>query len=258
MDPTKKTALFDWLRNVVGDKYSNTFETVDQSILDSLVLYMKDSIPNDVFLITADKTQDPSVEYNNDIDLLNEKFFKRGKVPFTMRRICELVYDPLEYFQQDQFIKFVHSLKKCVYVDSDYDFELKQNFNHLIDQNQPSSCPSSLSPNTGLANKEISMSQIPFISRGDEDDISELKIKRDYNEFLREIDSVMSVNLEYDEEEDMNEDMEMTVGDINQNGLEFDEDDEEEDEDYVEEGSDEEEEEDDDDDDEGEDEETDK
>lgn len=238
MDPKEKDILFDWLRTIVEDKYPNTFETVEQSIFDSLLLYMKDSIPNDVFLITTDKIQNSLIEYNNDINILNEKFFKRGKVPFTIRRVCELVYDPLKYVQQDQFTKFVNALKKCIYVESDYDFELKQNFNHLVDQNQLSLCPSSLSPNISLANKEISMSQIPFMPKENGDSISELKIKREYNEFLKEIDSVMSVNYEYDEEEDINEDMEITVGDLNEDGLEFDD---EEDEDYVEEGSDEEE-----------------
>ena len=237
---SKKDTLFAWLRNAVENKDPKIFETVDQPILDALFLYMKDSIPNDIFLVsTTDKMQNPLLlKYTNDINLLNDKFFKRWKVPFTIRRICELVYDPMKYFQRDQFIKFVNSLEKCIYVESDYDYELRQGLNQLVDQTRSSSSSSSLSHNataTTTINKDISMSQIPFLLKdgGDGgiggDEVSELRIKREYNEFLREIDSVMSVNYEYEDDEDMEE----PVGDITRNELEYDEE-EEDDDDYVE------------------------
>lgn len=210
--------LEEWLRVVVEGKEVNVFGQVSNAPLDELILYLKDGIVTQIFTTASDQSVATLQEH---ADLLQSKFFSQGKLPFTIRRVCELVYQPLKYYQRDELDKFNHALQKCINVESEYDSKLIESMQKL------SQDPVSVSANgvDTATSGDVSMSKIPFLLSGDD----ELKIRKDYNEFLREIDSVMSINYEYDEDED-DDYIGDGDGDGDEDGQEDDEDDEEEEE----------------------------
>lgn len=207
--------LMDWLKQVVEQQDLNGFQSVDPIILQSLIQYLTNIIPTQVF---TSPPQEEVVQLQQLCEILKQRFFDEGKIPFTMRRICELIYKPLFYYQPNELNKFNHAMEKCVNVETEYDFSVGKTMKALLLGTRDNN-----SVKSNDVTEDVSMSKIPFLPSNNDDD--ELKIRKEYNEFLREIDSVMSINYEYDDEEDEEEDEDYIV-----TPQEQDEDDEEEEE----------------------------
>lgn len=219
--------LEDWLQCVVTGKNTNVFEEVGSAPLDDMIVYLKDGIVTQIF---TSSSVESITNLQRLANLLQRKFLSQGKIPFTMRRICELIYHPLKYYKINELDKFNHAIEKCINVESEYDFTLIESMDKLMENNH-----GNLSTDADAKSGDVSMSKIPFLLSGDD----ELKIRKDYNEFLKEIDSVMSINYEYDEDED---DDYLGEGD-GEEGMDEDEEDDDEEDDDDEDDDDEEEEE---------------
>lgn len=223
------TALHSWLNDIVGGSNDDIMKlkvlVKDHELLDQFNKYFKDTIPTTVF---KSCTPEQQKTINTQWQSLQDNFITKGHLPFTMQRICELIFDPLKYFQPTELNKYIHAMDKCINVVSIYEFDINSKVHTLLygiasNTNKESSlldCDT-LNTNGDGSNitDDVSMSKIPFLQNNDD----ELKIRKEYNEFLREIDSVMSINYEYDDEDDEDY-IEENTHDLNENNRSLDED----------------------------------
>ncbi|EHN03757.1 Psy4p [Saccharomyces cerevisiae x Saccharomyces kudriavzevii VIN7] len=190
----KSTNLYELLNDVVkqGDK-TRLIMAGPEQVLPDLIRHITDTIPFDLFINLKNGLSDARslvTRLNCLGKFLNDNFLQKGIFPFTILRICELCYDPFKYYKINELEKFVNALEKCCLVTSSWQ-ELEKTDDNKKEENNGKDINS-------IKNQEdVSLMKIPWIT---EESTSEL------NPFIREIDSIMSVNLGYDDEEEEDED----------------------------------------------------
>ena len=190
----KSINLFELLSDVVkeGDKTRLVMAGPEQ-VLPDLIRHITDTIPFDLFMNLKHEMNDAKdlvTRLNCLGKFLDDNFLQKHIFPFTILRICELCYDPFKYYKINELEKFVNALEKCCLVTSSWqelertDFmngeDSKENDIHMI-KNQ----------------EDVSLMKISWMT---EDSTNELA------PFIKEIDSIMNVNLGYEDEDDEDED----------------------------------------------------
>lgn len=214
MNGIKSEKLYDFLQTISTCKTNalNNFKYISpKDLLPLLLEHLLITIPNELFLKNCTQDQERLQVINT---WMTEKFLKLDLFPFTILRICQLCYDPFKYFKINELTKFVNAIEKCCVVTSaldindDKDPEVKNNdksqksghkynstkANNTADDNNVSMTDS------GNNDEDVSLVKIPWID--------EVESDPEFPQFLKDIDSIMSVNFGYnDGEDDEDEDM---------------------------------------------------
>ncbi|AGO10600.1 AaceriABR147Cp [[Ashbya] aceris (nom. inval.)] len=209
----KCASLYEELTQIVIDQDVGPLQRVPASeFLARLVEHMGQTIPREVFGAEAETGTRDLERLGAIVAYIDENFAARNVFPFTIQRICELCYHPLQYFRVGELRKFVNALEKVCYVRSSWS----------------AGYGAARSPAEGTSAREasvdVSMSKIPWL--GDDGG-------RDLRQFIEKIESIVSVNFGYEDEED--DGREAVIQDYYED--EGAGDDEEDDQDYVDEDS---------------------
>ncbi|KAG0670632.1 serine/threonine-protein phosphatase 4 regulatory subunit 2 [Maudiozyma exigua] len=212
MNGIKSEKLYDFLQTLSTCKtnaLNNFKETTPKDLLPLLLEHLLVTIPNELFLKNSAQDQERLQEINS---WITEKFLKLDQFPFTILRICQLCYDPFKYFKINELTKFVNAIEKCCVVTSaldindDKDPEVKnndksKNNGHIYNGTKTNNATDDTSNiESGNNDEDVSLVKIPWID--------EVEADPEFPQFLRDIDSIMSVNFGYDDgEEDEDEDM---------------------------------------------------
>lgn len=215
MNGIKSKYLYDILKGIVREKNYDVLETINVSeFLDELLDHMVNTIPNELFQTKVnngrhtvgrkeDSEENEEAVYGTDIDDANDvhtrqlddlkristhltiNFKDKSQLPFTIVRICELCFDPFHYFKTYELDKFVNALQKCCLVRGAWRrYELK-------DVRELSNSQSD-KEHIDCDQNDVALSKIPWL---DEKMVSEL------TPFIKEIDTIMSVNLSFEDDE---------------------------------------------------------
>lgn len=174
--------LYDRLSTIVIDKDLSIFNEIPSSeFLPELCMHFSETIPKDIFEYEEDSHEDLFRRLKELSEYLEAKFAKRDKYPFTIQRICELSYHPLEYFRVDALGKFVSALEKCCFVNTDWTLKLGE-----------------VSPNTDPL-EDVSLVPIDWPETNKEGSQS-------LGNLLAKIEAIVAVNFGFDDFEDEDED----------------------------------------------------
>ncbi|EJS44635.1 YBL046W [Saccharomyces arboricola H-6] len=192
----KSAGLYTLLNNVVkeGDK-TQLVMAGPEEVLPDLIRHITDTIPFDLFINLNNGLSDARsliTRLNCLGKFLNDNFLQQHVFPFTILRICELCYDPFKYYKINELEKFVNALEKCCLVTSSWQEHENTGGRKENDDNEDDI-------NLIKNQEDVSLMKVPWMNK---DSSSEL------TPFIREIDSIMSVNLGYDDEEEDDEDNE--------------------------------------------------
>ncbi|CCK71025.1 Psy4p KNAG_0F03630 [Huiozyma naganishii CBS 8797] len=162
-----------------------------------LVDHFSETIPRELFQVgpaggDVDSLRERLVVVGG---LLTDRFVSGGGVPFTFVRVCELCFQPFDYFRPSELDKFVRAMEKCV--------EGVQTFWRGATPVEESAAVGSPADAT---TEDVSMSVVPFIE-------DEKAVMREYESFFKEIDGVMSLNAQYEEDDDDDDDVNGGGGD---------------------------------------------
>ena len=215
MNGIKSEKLYDFLQTISTCKTNalNNFKDIlPKELLPLLLEHLLVTIPNELFLKNSVQDQERLQIINS---WMTEKFLKLDLFPFTILRICQLCYDPFKYFKINELTKFVNAIEKCCVVTSaldindDKDPEVKNNdktqkgshkYNSAKANNNSDDNNTSIT-DSGNNDEDVSLVKIPWID--------EVEADPEFPQFLKDIDSIMSVNFGYDDgEDDEDEDME--------------------------------------------------
>ncbi|QLQ79023.1 hypothetical protein HG537_0B03700 [Torulaspora globosa] len=193
--------LYNLLKTIVENGDCNVLNENDpDEVWSEIIERITVNIPEDAFRVMGIELERLKCRLVEIGDYLNEKFQKKGTYPFTILRICELCYDPLKYFKVFELEKFVNAMSTCCFVETSWKvFEDCSGQRYVRDQFAVA--------NGENEQEDVSLTRIPWI---DEDTEKELI------PFIKEIDSVMSVNFGFEDDED-EEDENMGV-ELNQFG----------------------------------------
>ncbi|CAI4054720.1 hypothetical protein N7582_000147 [Saccharomyces uvarum] len=183
----KSLHLYELLNNVVkiGDK-TQLMTAGPEEVLPDLIQHITDTIPFDLFINLKNGTSDARrlISRLNDLGkFLNDNFLQKHIFPFTILRICELCYDPFKYYKINELDKFVNALEKCCLVTTSW-----QEPESMDDKKEEDADGKDIK-----IQEDVSLMKIPWMDEEATDQLAP---------FIREIDSIMSVNLGYDDEED--------------------------------------------------------
>lgn len=188
-------------KNSNNENDVTTTKKLDDSTLnetENLLLQISNHFTNDIPELFQIKPEQ-KIDYNNRISKLSnwlmENFIQKDKFPFTILRICELCFDPLKFYKFNESNKFLNALEKCSFVKSNWDFE------PCLDKSTNDNTNASNTNDVGSKGNDddVSLSKIEFVK--EEDVIN----NKEYTEFIKEIDSIMSVHFEYDDDDDDDE-----------------------------------------------------
>ncbi|AAS50918.2 ABR147Cp [Eremothecium gossypii ATCC 10895] len=209
----KCASLHEELTQIVIDQDVGPLQRVPASeFLARLVEHMGQTIPREVFGAEAETGTRDLERLGAIVAYIDENFAAQNVLPFTIQRICELCYHPLHYFRVGELRKFVNALEKVCYVRSSW----SAGYGAV-----PS--PAEGTP-TREASVDVSMSKIPWLP----DDGG-----RDLRQFIEKIESIVSVNFGYEDDEDEGRDAAIQEYYDNEGAG----DDEDDDQDYVDEDS---------------------
>ena len=191
----KSINLYELLSDVVkqGDK-TRLMMAGPQQVLPDLIRHITETIPFDLFINLKNGMSNARslvTRLNCLGKFLNDNFLQNHAFPFTILRICELCYDPFKYYKINELEKFVNALEKCCMVTSSWQ-DLEKNPDGEKEEDDKEKDISFIKNQ-----EDVSLLKIPWMT---EDSISELV------PFMKEIDSIMSVNLGYDDEDEEDED----------------------------------------------------
>lgn len=190
----KSINLYELLSDVVkqGDK-TRLVTAGPEQVLPDLIRHITETIPFDLFINLKNEMNDARnlvTRLNWLGKFLNVNFLQNHTFPFTILRICELCYDPFKYYKINELEKFVNALEKCCMVTSSW-----QVFDKTHGEKQEDDKEKDIS---FIKNQEdVSLMKIPWMTENN---------TRALAPFIREIDSIMSVNLGYDDEDEEDED----------------------------------------------------
>ncbi|CAD6597623.1 CEI_1a_G0001390.mRNA.1.CDS.1 [Saccharomyces cerevisiae] len=190
----KSISLYELLSDVVkqGDK-TRLVTAGPEQVLPDLIRHITETIPFDLFINLKNEMNDAEnlvTRLNWLGKFLNDNFLHNHTFPFTILRICELCYDPFKYYKINELEKFVNALEKCCMVTSSW-----QVFDKTYGEKQEDDKEKDIS---FIKNQEdVSLMKIPWMTENN---------TRELAPFIREIDSIMSVNLGYDDEDEEDED----------------------------------------------------
>lgn len=178
----KSRHLYDRLTKIVIDKDLSAFNEISPSqLIPQLSEHFSITIPKEIFNYNEDQEEDLLHRLKELSRYLVVKFAKRDKYPFTIQRICELSYHPLQYFPVHSLQKFVSAMEKCCLVNTDWTPRLGKE------------CP-----NTNPM-EDVSLIPIEWIRTNKEDEKS-------LQAFISKIETIVAVNFGYDDFDDDNED----------------------------------------------------
>ncbi|AQZ15551.1 PSY4 (YBL046W) [Zygosaccharomyces parabailii] len=227
MTGTQPKTLPELLERVAEKQDLKALEITDaREVATDLIRYITVDIPEHIFKMAGDTQESLKNRLLKLGQYLEQNFLTQGKYPFTMRRICELCYDPLKYYKVHELEKFVSAMRVCCMVSTAWDHYTKE-------ESDASRRETNLN---GLDHEDVSLTKIPWMDE---------KSEKSLLPFIAEIDGIMSVNFGYDEDdEDADDDVGFGTSnrreehfDMEEYGgsiLDCDADDDEEDEDYVE------------------------
>ena len=212
MHGIKSEALYAFLQKVAGGLEDSEDECMalfkDTSVADvlgPLLEHIQVTIPSELFLRSSAADQERIALL---CDSLRTNFLQRDLFPFTIRRICELCFDPFRYFRPSELTKFVHALEKCCLVTTP------------LDTNETSPDPEdhkklerevSMSQECATDDEDVSLVRIPWLEE------SGTKVGPKFLRFLKEIDGIMSENFQLDADEDedeMDDDNDINMGGV--------------------------------------------
>ncbi|KAL3234306.1 Serine/threonine-protein phosphatase 4 regulatory subunit 2 [Nakaseomyces bracarensis] len=207
----KSVELYNDLKAVVEDKDYSVFERVSvQELMPALLEHMCETVPEDLFqrkkrsnlddhnsesvkkpveedaqggATDADEDDEEEVSalkraLERIKDHLLHTFVEKGVYPFTIARICDICYDPFRYFKTYEMNKYVHALEKCCMVETSWHrYEMKEG----DDKESQSS----------NEQNDVALTKISWMDE---------KTANAITPFIKEIDTIMSVNLTFDEE----------------------------------------------------------
>ncbi|CAI7039045.1 BBT_collapsed_G0001650.mRNA.1.CDS.1 [Saccharomyces cerevisiae] len=190
----KSISLYELLSDVVkqGDK-TRLVTAGPEQVLPDLIRHITETIPFDLFINLKNEMNDARnlvTRLNWLGKFLNDNFLQNHTFPFTILRICELCYDPFKYYKINELEKFVNALEKCCMVTSSW-----QVFDKTHDEKQEDDKEKDI--NFIKNQEDVSLMKIPWMTENN---------TRELAPFIREIDSIMSVNLGYDDEDEEDED----------------------------------------------------
>ncbi|CEP63451.1 Psy4p LALA0_S08e02762g [Lachancea lanzarotensis] len=202
----KADFLYKNLTRIVVEKDTSVFRTLpSRKLIPELLMHMTETIPNEIFEVNDDTAQLIS-RLQRLAGHLNSNFTGNDTYPFTIQRICEVCYHPLKYFKTHELAKFVNALERCCLVSSS------------LENDSQAPCE-----NVGDAG-DVSLKRICWVNESEEKGLAA---------FLREIETTVSVNFGYENEDDDDDIMNPAEG-IDPTPYANDaEDDDEEDGDYV-------------------------
>lgn len=176
-------------------------ESRPDKVLPELIQHLTSTIPEDIFRSTESLNKEQFGTMKTKLSelgvYLTKNFVEKGKYPFTIRRICELCYDPFKYYKVHELKKFVSAIKKCCLVTTCWDFCAEAE-EHETGRSENASA-------RNYNGEEVSLTRIPWIDEATEKVLVP---------FMKEIDNVMNVNFGFEDEED-DEDMDVDVNDFN-------------------------------------------
>ncbi|QLL31509.1 hypothetical protein HG536_0B03720 [Torulaspora globosa] len=195
--------LYNLLKTIVDTGDCSVLNENDpEEVLAEIIKRITLNIPEDAFRVVgaADELQRLKYRLAEIGDYLRRNFQAKGTYPFTILRICELCYDPLKYFRVFELEKFVHAISSCCFVETSW---------KLFEDcpGQRSARNHSAVTNGDSEQEDVSLTKIPWIDE---------KTEKKLIPFIKEIDSVMSVNFGFEDDED-DEDESMGV-ELNQFG----------------------------------------
>lgn len=190
----KSISLYELLSDVVkqGDK-TRLVTAGPEQVLPDLIRHITETIPFDLFINLKNEMNDARnlvTRLNWLGKFLNDNFLQNHTFPFTILRICELCYDPFKYYKINELEKFVNALEKCCMVTSSW-----QVFDKTHGEKQEDDKEKDI--NFIKNQEDVSLMKIPWMTENN---------TRELAPFIREIDSIMSVNLGYDDEDEEDED----------------------------------------------------
>lgn len=190
----KSISLYELLSDVVkqGDK-TRLVTAGPEQVLPDLIRHITETIPFDLFINLKNEMNDARnlvTRLNWLGKFLNVNFLQNHTFPFTILRICELCYDPFKYYKINELEKFVNALEKCCMVTSSW-----QVFDKTHGEKQEDDKEKDI--NFIKNQEDVSLMKIPWMTENN---------TRELAPFIREIDSIMSVNLGYDDEDEEDED----------------------------------------------------
>lgn len=218
--------LYEFLRKVVEDQDLKILEQSDARLVTKdLILHMTTAIPERIFSVQQETLIELKKQLSRLAAHLVSNFSEHGQYPFTMRRICELCYDPLKYYKVTEPSKFVSAMNSCCMVSSPWGSYTNKQEEKDINRVESNNL-------NGLDQEDVSLTKIPWVDESTEDSLAPL---------ITQIDSIMSVNFGFDEDDEVvDDDIEFGSGSHRDDHFDMEEyggsmlDDDEEDEDYVE------------------------
>lgn len=178
----KSKRLYSLLTRIVIDKDLAVFTELPSSeFIPELSEHFSKTIPKEIFDFSEGRHKpllDRLSELSNHLHL---KFEERDKYPFTIQRICELSYHPLQYFPIHNLEKFVTAMEKCCLVDTDWSFKVGNDFSNTDPM------------------EDVSLIPIDWLD-------SEETYDKSLPSLLARIDSIVAVNFGYEDFDDDNED----------------------------------------------------
>ncbi|GMM58960.1 Psy4 protein [Maudiozyma humilis] len=176
-------------------------DTAVADVLGPLLEHVQITIPSELFLRSSAADQERIAHV---CASLRDNFLQTDRYPFTIRRICELCFDPFRYFRPSELTKFVNALEKCCLVTT------------ALDTSEASPDPEDHKkvelPCTD-DDEDVSLVRIPWL------DDSGTKVGPKFLRFLKEIDGIMSENFQLDADEEDEEDDMGGDGDIAMGGM---------------------------------------
>ncbi|KAH3902500.1 uncharacterized protein SCODWIG_02896 [Saccharomycodes ludwigii] len=214
--------LYESLTTIVIDHNLNDIllhpsETLQKKFNDDLLQHLTITIPLKIFSETDVETinicQERLIKIAN---YLNEKFLINFQYPFTILRICELAYHPLQYFHIIELAKFVNALEDVCIVNipwkpisllksgniditksTDVSFDNENNFKkrRISRYTKRESAIGNKNDITGPESINPSLEKITWLNQ-------DILHSIHATNFLKDIESIVSVNFEEYEEGD--------------------------------------------------------
>lgn len=182
--------LYNLLKTIVDSGDCSVLNENDaKEVLGEIIERITVNIPEDAFRVMgAEERERLKYRLAEIREYLRKNFQAKGTFPFTILRICELCYDPLKYFKVFELEKFVNAISACCFVETSWKL-----FEEL-----PGERSARAVINGESDQEDVSLTKIPWI-----DEETEKKLVP----FIKEIDSVMSVNFGFEDDDEEDENM---------------------------------------------------